>query len=108
MDSKIVPYSIRGFNYALINLGVISLLVLAQLAEKTWAISCYPAFSLMYMVITGLSFVGLVDSIKGLKDPKSAQKFIGLLLNSTYVILFVCVLVANILDLYIFFSKLPS
>jgi len=46
------------------------------------------------------AIIGLVKSLKGIKEPNTIKKIIGIIINFGIVALFVSILIANIIDLY--------
>lgn len=43
--------------------------------------------------------IGTVDSIRGIKEPNTWKKGVGLILNITYTVLFICLIIASIIDI---------
>lgn len=93
----------QSFRYA-----VISLILLFIIIVSAVVITLFHIKTELYTLILGLivfaigflSIFGFMKSIKALKEPKSTKKTIAILVNSSFLILFLCVIVANILDIY--------
>jgi len=54
----------------------------------------------LFVIIVALSIIGTIKSIKGLKEPNTPKKIIGMILNFGIITLFVAVIIASVMDIY--------
>ncbi|MEO1031647.1 MAG: hypothetical protein AAFX55_09605 [Bacteroidota bacterium] len=95
----------KGFRYAMISL-VLSTVVLAgstlSIAYDLYILSL--AIGLITFLIGMISIIGFVFSLKGIKEKNTVKKWIGLVINTAFLLGFVFVIIANIIDIYKAFS----
>ncbi|RKE95399.1 hypothetical protein [Ichthyenterobacterium magnum] len=92
----------KGFKYAILCLALILMFIILQSLANSEVIGLN-----LYSVISGVcillifffSIAGFIFSIKGIKDPNSYKKGIGLVVNSILIILLIITIVTNILDI---------
>ncbi|WP_299228115.1 hypothetical protein [uncultured Psychroserpens sp.] len=95
-------YAIKGFNYAMICVGLIVLFIILQSLTNSQVITIesYDIASGFCILLTFFFTIsGFIYSIKGRKDPRSIKKIIGIILNSILITLLIATVVANIIDL---------
>lgn len=91
----------KGFKFAIITLVFFLLFILLKVLAGRETISAetyttYGGFVMLLVVVSSL--IGFVFSMRGLKDPKSTKKIVGILVNSILMLLFVATTIANIID----------
>jgi len=98
----------KAFKYSLVTAGlfIVFMVVKALVGAEKIDIEKYGYISafIMFMVVL-FSIIGFIYNMKGLKDPKSIKKIVGLVLNTMFMVLFLTTTIANIIDL-IKYSKL--
>lgn len=98
---KSKTYSNKGFKYCIIGISLIFILVLVLLITSP-NVSDFESLLIGFLVFTLgiISIIGLLASIKGLKEPNTVKKIIGLIFNFGIVLLFLAVIIGNIYDIY--------
>ena len=95
----------KSFEYAILGVGLILVIIILTILLNT---SKYDFISLLIGLLTFvigiIGVIGSIVSIKGLKEPNTVKKIIGIILNFGIVILFLSVIIANIYDMYKAFS----
>gem|GEM_PF-2161004 len=101
-----VPHSHRGFKYgltALVSLagfiGLNTILIFQGIHVPSLLLG------VVTLCIFALGILGLIASLRGLKEPNTLKKIIGLFLNLGFLALSVAVIVANVLDMIRAFSN---
>ncbi|TDT46457.1 hypothetical protein CLV90_0507 [Maribacter spongiicola] len=93
--------SIKAFKYGMLEIGLL-LIVIALIfilnPSKFYAVSIVIGFLLF--IIGFISIVGCIISLKGIKEPNTAKKIIGIIINFGALALFLSLIFANIYDLY--------
>ena len=99
--SKINLYSHSGFKFGVIGLGLILTMIIVTLLRDTFNSSIISIIIGLLTIGAGIAaIIGLVKSLKGIKEPNTIKKIIGIIINFGIVALFVSILIANIIDLY--------
>jgi len=98
--------SLKGFKYGIISCG---LMVIFIILTKTFS-NHHGDFTTaliggLSVGIGGVGVVGLVHSLKGIKEPTTVKKYIGIIINLSIVVLFLCMIFANAYDTYKLFSS---
>ena len=88
-----------GFKFGVIGLGLIlTMIILTKLSNS----QNYSSISIIIGLLTlgaGITaIIGFVKSLKGLKEPKTAKKIIGIIINFGIVAIFISIIIANIFD----------
>ncbi|WP_459212241.1 hypothetical protein [Aquimarina rhabdastrellae] len=91
----------NGFKYGVISFLMILVLIMITAVINTLKFS----FSLLLIgfltiLIGYMGIIGLIKSLKGIKEPNTSKKIIGLILNIGIVSLFISLIIANFLDIY--------
>ncbi|CAM4176658.1 DUF4190 domain-containing protein [Zobellia nedashkovskayae] len=89
-----------GFMYAIITLGLslISItLILVKVTQNTDSTSIM--VGLLILVSGLLAIIGLVKSLKGIKEPNTFRKISGLLINFLISVCFILAVTTNIVDI---------
>ncbi|AXP79632.1 hypothetical protein CJ739_535 [Mariniflexile rhizosphaerae] len=90
-----------GFKYGITELGlIIILVVLTQFLDSQNSDIYSILIGLLTFVIGIVSIIGLAKSLRGLKEPNTLKKIIGIIINFGIVTLFIFVIISNILDIY--------
>jgi len=96
----------KGFNYGIIGCGLILIFIILTKVFNS------PYSDFATFLIGGLSVgigtvgvIGLVKSLKGIKEPTTVKKYVGTIVNLSIVILFLYVILANVYDTYKLFSS---
>ncbi len=93
----------KAFKYALISIGMMGLLITITLLSIITEFSLYSEILGALVIIIGcIAIIGLVFSLKGIKDKNSFKKIIALIVNLSIVVLFISVMLANMMDIYQF------
>ncbi|WP_040281958.1 hypothetical protein [Psychroserpens damuponensis] len=92
----------KAFQFAIISIVCFLIFVLFQflaasnrISEETYTYAS--SFSIAVVLIAGIT--GFFYSMKGLKEPISVKKIIGLLVNSILILLIISIFAASIIDL---------
>lgn len=90
-----------GFKYGIIVLILIlTFIFLLQILDTGSSETSTLIMGLLIMGIGIASILGAIKSLKGINDPNTPKKIIGILINFGTALLFVSVIVANIFDIY--------
>ncbi len=90
----------KSYRYGVISITVFAL---ALLSTQTQSIIGHRnminigSFLILVSAISGL--VGFVNAMRGIKEPRTKKKVIGLILNSFSVLLFLSLIAANVYDI---------
>ena len=91
----------KGFKYGILGIGLILvLIILTQLLNTLISDFASILIGLLTFAVGIISIIGFIKSIKGIKEPNTAKKIIGIIINFGIVILFLSVIIANIYDIY--------
>ncbi len=90
----------KSFIYSLIVLALFIVMILMHIFQVIIKYDFSNLYSLISIVIMVLISFGSYYAFTGLRDKNSAKKFIGLILNTGYLILFISIMIVNIQDLY--------
>jgi len=94
-----------GFKYGIIGLSIFLVLIILTAVINTFDFYFFSLLiGLLVFIIGCIGIIGLTKSLKGLKEPNTLKKVIGVVINFGIVGLFILVIVANFLDLYKAFS----
>ena len=94
MDNK---NSNRGFTIAIISSLLFVIIMILQMAmfhsgSNTFSI----LFDSFLIGIAIIFIIGLINSLKGLREPNNAKKIIGLIINMSFIVLYIFIFLANI------------
>jgi hypothetical protein len=92
--------AIKGFYCGVITLALILLLVILVTIQQHLPFSLSSIYMLILLGIMGLFIFGNIYTIKGLRDPYSLKKWIGIVLNGLFTLVFFALILANFFDLY--------
>ena len=91
----------KGFKYGILGIGLILILIiLTQLLNTLKSDFVSILIGLLVFAVGIISIIGLIVSLKGIKEPNTAKKIIGIIVNFGIVILFMSVIITNIYDIY--------
>ena len=91
----------RGFTFGMLSIGFIVLIVLiVQFFDVNNSYYISLLIGLIVFLVGVLSIIGLIYSVKSIKEPNTAKKIIGLTINLTIVILFISIIITNLYDVY--------
>ena len=92
----------KAFQFAIITIVCFLIFVLFQflaasnkISEETYTYASSFTISVIFIA----AIAGFINSIKGLKEPSSVKKVIGLLVNAFIILLLIGAIAANVLDL---------
>lgn len=98
-------YSHKGFTLGLISLiCFLGLVIITKYLINSTNNFASVVIGFLTISIGVISIMGIINSIKGIKDPNTSKKIIGLLLNLSFVSFFLFVIFANLLDFVEFFT----
>ncbi|WP_291133255.1 hypothetical protein [Flavobacterium sp. UBA7682] len=97
---KLNVNSNKGFKWAIITMSIFILIIILHVIQEFVKIDMSNFYGILLVLILIFTVVGVIDSIKGIKEPNTLRKVIGMILNSGYVVLLIFIIVANILDIY--------
>ena len=90
----------KAFTSTLIVIGLLTFAIIGILVTKDTEMASSGLLIGLPIFISGIvSIVGLIQTIKAFKDPKTTKLFISLIVNSMVIILFITAIIANILDI---------
>ena len=90
----------KAFTSTLIVIGLLTFAIIGILVTKDTEMASSGLLVGLPIFISGIvSIVGLIQTIKAFKDPKTTKLFISLIVNSMVIILFITAIIANILDI---------
>ena len=90
----------KSFRYSLIVLALFIMMILMHILQEFMKQDFSNFYGFISIVIMALISFGSYHAVTGLKDRNSAKKIIGIILNTGYLILFISLIIANVLDLY--------
>ena len=95
-----IPLSHTGFKFAVLALALLAgfTLISSVLFIEGIQLSSI-LYGLMTLTVIIMAMVGLVASIRGLKDPNTFQKIVGLFLNLGFLALVGSLMLANVTGL---------
>ncbi|MFD2917722.1 hypothetical protein [Psychroserpens luteus] len=92
----------KSFQFAIITIVCFLIFIVFQflagsdkISEETYTYAS--SFSISLVFVAGIA--GFIYSMKGLKEPISVKKIIGLLVNSILILLLVGIIVASVKDI---------
>lgn len=96
-------YSLTAFNFSIISWTLIVLLKIISLAISDFA----SGLSIIQSGIIGIpiiiiSIIGFIKSMKGIKEPNSLKKLVGIALNSIVVLFFFYALLKTLFNFFNF------
>ncbi|WP_156115516.1 hypothetical protein [Psychroserpens sp. Hel_I_66] len=91
----------KPFQFAIISIVCLLLFILFQVLAASNKISeeiytYVSGFSISVIFVS--SIIGFIFSMKGLNEPFSVKKIIGLLVNSIFILLLIALITANTID----------
>ena len=90
----------KAFTSTLIVIVLLTFAIIGILVTKDTEMASSGLLVGLPIFISGIvSIVGLIQTIKAFKDPKTTKLFISLMVNSMVIILFITAIIANILDI---------
>ncbi|WP_405207216.1 hypothetical protein [Aquimarina sp. LLG6339-5] len=94
-----------GFKYGITGLSIFLVLIILTAIINTFDFYFLSLLiGLLVLIIGCIGIIGLTKSLKGLKEPNTLKKVIGIVINFGIVGLFVSAIIANFLDMYKAFS----
>jgi hypothetical protein len=87
----------RGFIITIIASLLFVIIVILQMAmfhSESYTFSI--VFDSFLIGIAIIFMIGLINSLKGLREPNTAKKIIGLIINMSFIVLYVFIFLANI------------
>lgn len=95
----------KGFTFGLISLiGFVGLVLITKYLNNSTNSLASVVIGFLTISIGIISIMGIIYSIKGIKDPNTSKKILGLLLNLGFVTFFLYVIIANVLDVLKLFT----
>ena len=94
-------YSHKGFKFGILGIGLLFIVVILSLllnVLKYDSISILIGLTVFTMGI--VSIIGIIKSLKGIKEPNTFKKIIGIIINFALVTLFLLSLFVNAYDIY--------
>ena len=96
----------KGFKYGMMSL---ILFIIFVIFTKYMNNSTSDLYSLIIGFLTLsigiLSITGFIKSIRGIKEPNTPKKIIGMILNFGFISIFIFVLISNVLDVAKLFTE---
>ena len=90
----------RGFNFGLLSLLlVISILIFMKYFYRLLSDFDTNVFIILSLLFGVISILGLINSIKGIKEPNTFKKITGMILNVGFVFVFLYALTSYVFDL---------
>lgn len=90
----------RGFKLAIIALLLFIVIMILQMAMFHSGSDIFlRIFGFVIFSIGIIAIIGLINSLKGFREPNSLEKITGLLINCGFVVLFVFIILAHINDI---------
>jgi len=100
-------YSTKSFKYSIVaSILLISLIISINIFQNFNSDTSSITIGLIVIAIGYTSIMGLIYTLRGIKEPNTAKKIIGLLVNFSIALLFIYVIVGNIIDIYRFLNEL--
>lgn len=97
---KINQNTHRGFNFGLLSsLLVISIIIFMKYFYRLLSDFDTTVFIILSLLFGVISVLGLINSIKGIKEPNTFKKITGMILNVGFVLLFLYALTSYVFDL---------
>ena len=94
-------HSKLGFKYAMLSLGAFVLAIALTFLNSellSWATG------ILIFLMGVIAIMGLIYSLRGLKEECNLKKWLGLFINAGLVILILVVVAMNVYDIYLAFS----
>ena len=96
----------KGFKFGLISLiGFFGIIIITKYLNNSTNDLISVIIGFLTLSIGVISIIGIINAIKGLKEPNTLKKIIGLVLNFGFVSFFLFVIFANLSDVYRLFSE---
>lgn len=93
--------STKSFKFGLIGIGLmVVMVVLIQLFSPLNSDVASILIGLLTFSIGIIGIVGLVYSLKGIREPNTLKKILGLIISFGTVLLFLFVILSNVYDMY--------
>ncbi|WP_338731361.1 hypothetical protein [Mangrovimonas cancribranchiae] len=94
-------YSHKGFKFGILGIGLILIIVILSLLLNVLKYNFISILiGLTVFAIGIVSIIGFIKSLKGIKEPNTFKKIIGIIINFGLVTLFLLILIANGYDIY--------
>lgn len=91
----------KGFNYSILGIGLILISIVLTYFLNTFASDLASILIGVVAFAIGItSVIGFSNSLKGIKEPNTAKKIIGIIVNFGIVVLFLYVIISNGYDIY--------
>ena len=95
----------KGFKFGLISLiGFSGIIIISKYLNNSVNDLASIIIGFLSISIGVISIIGIINSIKGLKEPNTLKKIIGLILNFGFVSFFLFVFLTNLSDVFLLFS----
>ena len=89
----------KGFKLGIISLvGFFGIIIISKHLNKSPNDSTSLIIGFLTISIGITSIIGIIKSIRGLKEPNTLKKIIGLILNFGFLSFFLFVIIENVLD----------
>ncbi len=90
----------KAFSHAINSLTLMAVIVLLSVVMHFTQLEIISLLiGILVFIIGALSIIGLIHSLKGIKSENNLKKVVGLIINVTFVFLFIYVFIANALDI---------
>ncbi|GAB1858636.1 hypothetical protein MHTCC0001_34760 [Flavobacteriaceae bacterium MHTCC 0001] len=94
-------YSHKGFNFGIYAIGLIVFAIVISLLVNSLESDFYSMLIGLPVFVGGLiGVIGIILSIRGIKEPNTVKKIVGIIINLGIATLFFTMIVANIYDIY--------
>ena len=91
----------NGFKYGIIGLLlIVTMIIMSKTLNNLNSNSSSIIIGLLTIGAGIISIIGLIKSLRGIKEPNTFKKIIGIIINLGIVMLFIYVIAANVSDLY--------
>jgi len=102
--TKVNRHSHGGFIYGIVAMGLFMVSIFLSLVQDAGNVDFLSIIVGFLIIVSGFTaLVGLVNSLKGRKEPNTFKKIIGLIINALITAFFIVVASANVLDIFKFF-----
>jgi hypothetical protein len=93
------PHSLKSFRYSLAVTATFLLTLLLKFYNVAWDISTvFTGFTVIPMML--LAVMGCVYAVRGIQEPRTTRKVIGMVLNFGFVLLFILLIASGKLDIF--------
>lgn len=94
-------YSDKGFRFGILGIGLFLILVILSLLLRFIKYDFISLIiGLIVFAIAIVSAIGLINSIKGIKEPNTSKKIIGIILNLLLISFFLLVIFSGGYNIY--------